>query len=457
MHTTRLSDLNELALTVRDDISRSYIMEAVVSYQSGNYRAAILSAWIAVTYDIISKLRELAGGNDPNAKKFVEDLDNAAVQHNIPHLQRIEAGLLELALKDFEFLSLHEHTDLARLRDDRHLCAHPTLTRDDTLFQPTPELVRTHIVHSIVHLLQHQPVQGKSALERIVSDLKNPAFPSDTENVAAYLNNKYFDRAKPALIRNAVIVLIKMLLRGGEVDLVGNEDRIIHSLIAIKRRHLQLYEEVVPQKMSQLVTNLPDDRLGSFFALLSVDQRCWDWIGEAERIRIRELVRQYSERSAAQDSLSAGRLDIRGAMVVDELRSSVLGYVDTLEAEKKVALIGRYPHPDFSSSAIGLYAAAGSYRSAELIGRRVILPMAGHFSAQDVIKVLWWVKTNGQIWAAVGTQEVLTTFFDKTFRHLNTTRDAWKDLLAFGFEDGGHRAEYFQTLADKLSAHGISH
>lgn len=49
MHTTRLSDLNELALTVRDDISRSYIMEAVVSYQSGNYRAAILSAWIAVT------------------------------------------------------------------------------------------------------------------------------------------------------------------------------------------------------------------------------------------------------------------------------------------------------------------------------------------------------------------------------------------------------------------------
>lgn len=47
-----------------------------------------LSAWIAVTYDIISKLRELAAGNDPNAKKFVEDLDNAAVQHNIPHLQR---------------------------------------------------------------------------------------------------------------------------------------------------------------------------------------------------------------------------------------------------------------------------------------------------------------------------------------------------------------------------------
>ena len=64
MHVTRLSDLNELALTVRDDISRAYIMESVVSYQTGNYRAAILSAWIAVTYDIISKLRELAAGND---------------------------------------------------------------------------------------------------------------------------------------------------------------------------------------------------------------------------------------------------------------------------------------------------------------------------------------------------------------------------------------------------------
>jgi hypothetical protein len=432
-------------------------MESVVSYQTGNYRAAILSAWIAVTYDIISKLRELAAGNDSNARRFVEDLDNAAAQHNIPQLQRIEAGLLEQALRDFEFLSLHEHTDLARLRDDRHLCAHPTLTRDDTLFQPTPELVRTHIVHAITHLLQHQPVQGKSALDRIVSDLKSTAFPSDQESVAAYLNNKYFDRAKPALVRNAVIVLLKLLLRGGDADLIGKEDRIIHSLITIKRRHIQLYEELMPQKMPQLITDLPDDRLGSFFALLSVDNRCWDWIGEAERIKIRELVKEYSERTAAPDSLGVVRLDIRGAMVVDELRSAVLGYVDGLDAEKKLVLIGRYPHPAFASVAIGLYANAGNFRYAESVGRRVILPMAEYFTADDVIKVLWWVKNNNQIWAAIGTQEVLMAFFDKTLRHLNATGDAWRDLLAFGFEDGGNRAEYFQALADKLSAHGISH
>jgi hypothetical protein len=43
MITPRLTDLDELTLTVRDPTSRAYIAEALAAY-----RAAIVSTWIAV-------------------------------------------------------------------------------------------------------------------------------------------------------------------------------------------------------------------------------------------------------------------------------------------------------------------------------------------------------------------------------------------------------------------------
>ncbi|MBW4500097.1 MAG: hypothetical protein KME57_11190 [Scytonema hyalinum WJT4-NPBG1] len=58
------------------------------------------------------------------------------------------------------------------MKEDRNLCAHPAFIAEEELFQPTPELVRTHIVHAVVHLMQHQPVQGKSAIQRIMSEIR---------------------------------------------------------------------------------------------------------------------------------------------------------------------------------------------------------------------------------------------------------------------------------------------
>jgi hypothetical protein len=61
MNSLRPTDLNEFPASVRHPTFRFYIMETVVAYQSGIYRAAIISTWIAVSYNIIAKLRELVG------------------------------------------------------------------------------------------------------------------------------------------------------------------------------------------------------------------------------------------------------------------------------------------------------------------------------------------------------------------------------------------------------------
>ena len=53
MNHIRLTDLDELALSVREIKAKSYITEAIDAYRGGAYRAAIVSTWIAVTFDII--------------------------------------------------------------------------------------------------------------------------------------------------------------------------------------------------------------------------------------------------------------------------------------------------------------------------------------------------------------------------------------------------------------------
>jgi hypothetical protein len=452
MSKFHLTDLNELAASVRYPVSRTYLMEAVAAYQGGIYRAAIISTWIAVSYDVIAKVRELAAGGDPNATQMISELETAIAGRNVQQLQRIELGLLARARDDFEFLSAHEFTDLERLREDRHLCAHPAFVGEELLFQPSPELVRAHIVHAAEHLLLQQPVQGKSALARIVADLKGAAFPSDPENVAAFLRHKYLDRAKPALVRNLIVVLLKALLYGDN-DPIDHDRRIVHSLLAVRRRHPEIYAETMPEQTARVVGNLGDDRLMSFFALLAVDERAWAWIGEPERIKIREALRRHTYPEFFDPV--AVPFDVRDALKVDELRTLVLENFAALEEGKKSRVINHYPHPVFSADVIALFRGANGWRHAESLGDSVILPMAEYFSAEDVKGVLAAARENAQIHEASRTQYILAEFFVRTARHIEETRDAWLEYLAFGLEPQGHRAQFFQAIEEKLREHGI--
>ena len=50
-----LTDIDSLALAVRDPESKRLVGEALSAYRGGALRSAIVSTWIAVDYDIIAK------------------------------------------------------------------------------------------------------------------------------------------------------------------------------------------------------------------------------------------------------------------------------------------------------------------------------------------------------------------------------------------------------------------
>lgn len=436
MNLTRLTDLDELALTVRERASASYILEAINAYRGGAYRSAVISTWIAVCYDIISKIRELASKDDRNAVAFVKKLEDHIKNKNIVQLQIIEEAILKTAHDEFEFLALHELDDLQRLKEDRNRCAHPAFISDDILFQPTPELVRTHIVHAIIHLLQRQPVQGQSAIDRVIADVTSLSFPTDRENIYVYLFDKYLRRAKEVFVKNLVIVLIKSLLRPEDSSFEGHEQKIVYALVAISKSHPAVYDQQMAARLTAISESLSDKQLLAIFRLLGADYRCWHWLSEAMRLRILGLLKLVK---GAKNPLNLVlKYALFSAFGIPDLKSSLLQLLDDLDSYDQAKIIADWPAPEFAERSIRAYLDAGSFRGAEELGKSLLLPMAPYFSGKQIVAILEGIPLNNQIYHASGSPEILESFFDRTKDRLEVTKTQWKVL--------------FETISEGLDA-----
>lgn len=451
MLTSQLADLDELVLTVRDSRSRAYIAEAVVAYRAGARRTALIGTWIAVAFDVIAKLRELAASGDGAARAFTSELDGAIDSRDPRRLQTIENGLLEAARDQFALLAPHEADALARLKDDRNLCAHPAFVEEDRLFEPTPEAVRTHIVHAVMFLLQHQPVQGRHAIEHALEELGRSSFPSAADDAARYLDERYLARAKDSLIVNLTKRLLLALLRQDVPGLAGREQAVEHALAAVDRRRPTLYRETVRGALDRIVSTLDDPQLKNVCRLLGADPRVWGWLSEPLRLRIRQFVTSYQ---FADDYHG----DVVRASAIDELRAPLIEAFEGLPDDRKIAVMAVNPDQAFAPTALRFFGAARSFRQAESLGEQLIVPLAPIMTGEQVEAVLHAADANSQIWDASGMPRILTALLVAAPPPTGVAAEAWRRFM----ESTTERAARFRgfhdpyaELREALASHGI--
>lgn len=425
MNAFGLNDLDELILTVKNKTSKMYILEAINAYRSKAYKSAIISTWIAVTYDIITKIRELAGQNNQMAIAFVKDLDNAIANGNITQLSIIEASLLDKAYNEFEFISKHEFIDLERLKSDRNNCAHPAFVDAENLFQPTSEITRAHIVHAVLHLLQHQPTQGKSAIERILNDIRQPSFPSDKRSVSEFLVDKYLKRAKESLIRNLTVVLVKLLLKNDDPDFNDKGELLANCLVAISENFPVVYDEVQGNKLSGIVETLDDDHLANIFRLLSADVKCWFFLTQSARIQVRGKFMQCL--NSGYPEYYQHKFGVFDALKIQELNDFAISEFSRLDSMGQSFIISANPLPQFTDTAVNLFLNSSSYASAKHFGDFALLPIAHHLTSHQIAQVLDGIPQNkqNQILPARGMTETLDNFFQRTSGKLDDTKGSW--------------------------------
>ena len=132
------------------------------------------------------------------------------------------------------------------------------------------------------------------------------------------------------------------------------------------------------------------------------------------------------------------------AFSVPDLTDFLLAKFSRLEQDGQIELISDTPRKEFVDRAIAIYSSAGNYRSAELNGQSLIVPLASQFAAEDVQRTLEAVLGNSQISYASGTPDVLLEVFKLTQGLIDTTRPYWQHFVdEMTAQHGGNPAAHY--------------
>lgn len=385
--TSRLEDLDELILKCRDANARTYISEAVANYKVGAFRSSIVSTWIAVCFDVIDKIKELALAGDIYAEQKWQEIEQTRRSADIVKSLKFEKELLDLAEKNFELISHIERIDLARLQEDRNRCAHPSLSNDELAYLPSAELARLHINSAVSHLLQHPPVQGKYALDRLLKEINSDYFPTEVSAVKIAFGSGPLKKPRESLVRNLVIVLCKELL----TDSLEWKRRakLKSALECVKTMHFSYCDKVLKEKLSVLFRTVQDNDFVNLIRFFESISDIWQYIDFDIRLKMERYV----------ENLPANHFDeIDFLLKFEHLRSQALKRVKY--ASKKDLMDSSLLFLDVPSEIIDriieLYLRSSSFNEANEIAKSMT-SIVDDMSAEHIRNILKGASKNSQI------------------------------------------------------------
>lgn len=431
-----LHDLDELVLQTRNRTSRIYIQEAIAGYHIGTLRAATVSTWIAVNYDIISKIRQLSNHGDSHARQFIESLDNAIHSESARALEKIESGILNTAA-EFELLDSQQLRDLSRLKDDRNYAAHPAFVNATHLFDPTSEAVRSHIVHALLYLLTQRAVQGKALIEQFKADVIADSFPSDVGRLREFLNDKYVKNSRESLSKAIIEKILWWLIYQGDSELIGYEPRLANSL--------STFADLLPTTFMPYVKGwisdgkqFSDAELHNILWLMGAGTQIWNELDAHVQIQIRTLVEQMPLTPA-----------LYGGLYIDDLRPTIEKKLEDRPPAEKATVVSDFWVAEIGDRIASWYGSARGWREAENLGQNVVLPALSRMTDEQIRKLLEKVPGNSQIWGAGGTQNILAEAY-QIVRQRKDLWKAWKQLY-----DNLPNKELYDRLARLLGEDGV--
>jgi hypothetical protein len=381
----RLADLDELVLRCRDERAKRYIAEAAACYRGGAFRSCIVATWIAVAYDVIDKLQELALTGDKQAEQEVERFERIRASADVASALKFERDLLEMATDKFELLSPVEHLDLSRLQEDRNRCAHPSMAAAGEVYSPPAELARLHLRNAVSYLLQRQPVQGKAAMERVMAEINSPYFPTDSTEAFKHFEHGPLVRPRDSLVRNLATVLLKTLLLE-PVDWHAKA-RYLAALRALRQLHHQAVESVLSARLPELVRRVGAGDLGQVVRLIANLGDVWEFLSAD----LQNMLRRYVAR------MPSGNIGLLNrALSIPPLRDAAEGRASTLGEEDFENAFLWETHQIIWDRAVSLYLESGSFDTAN---RRVKFLVSGadELSREQIERVLRGAAENREV------------------------------------------------------------
>jgi hypothetical protein len=396
---SRFIDLDILLTRIREPRSKAYFLDAVKAYKAGALRAALSSAWVAVVYDLISKYRELAALSDAAAVTFLKIWDAATANNDVRKLLELEATIVSDATANTQLINRFAETQLLRMREDRHLCAHPAFSTEAQLFEPSPEMVRLHLVNAIELVLSQEPLQGKTIFEQFDLDVQSPGFPSAGFKVHEYVEQRYLARIRPQTVRNFGIVLAKSLLKGVPLQWRNQRQKIVQSLVAARERAPATWPEI-SDAITRLIDGLEPPNRVHAIAFLAEFPDFWPALNGSTKTALQETI-------ANIDAIQLTDYHLLAAVRLPQFRQELLKVITVLTREQLRDALAIEALPELWPRALEFYSNSASFRSSESNFRDYIVPYSNMLPSSCHDALLAAIMDNGQNWAAAQTPQLL--------------------------------------------------
>lgn len=449
-----MRDLRELEGLVRDPDSRPHFREAVLAYQAGALRAAVVETWVAVVVDLTNKVRHLAETGDGIAKKAIGKVDAAILENSVADIQSFERGLLEQCAVEFELLSQREHEELSRLQSDRHLCAHPGFVQTGGVFSPSAELARGHLSAAIDCALSQPPASGRRLIEELQSVIDSRSWP-EPDQAPSFIRKTFFDRVRPAIKANIVSLSIKCAARmPDEADLrvVDPETarRRYHEVLAtVEQSDPTLLSETFSRVMSNWATSgqLSDGRLIDMIGHLGSFPALWGCVEENVLSRMHALLANSDSDYLLDRGLFNGSAPSHNE-IGDAYEKALGKAASDPDRLQRLVSSGNPVDPLLVPPVLDALRAAPSYRSAET-RLSLVVKAASALRTEDLERLAEIVPANPQIYEAIRCPSMLLQLHQET-KHLPGANEVWHAMakkLQECVDDAWDQADSFHYKA----------
>lgn len=308
--TDSLADLDTLVLRCRAERSRDYVSESIQCYKAGAYRSAIVNVWIAVVFDLVDKIRDLALAGDANAQRINSryesyiDQINTGNDQGVKNALEFERTIIGTCGTDLGFFDHQQMRDLQRLREDRHQCAHPSFQSAGIPHRPNAELARLHLRNAVEHVLSQPPIQGRAAIAELLTTVASDYFPRDHHQASIALRQTPLANPSEALVRGLVDSLIFGFAQPDNP--VTGKIQVGAVLSVLLDSHRAIAEPRISLQLSKLIRQVGDPGLPAVARLVAATPEMAGLIDEAARVRMGEFLRSGPE-AEVMPALAVGR------------------------------------------------------------------------------------------------------------------------------------------------------
>lgn len=383
--------------------TKEYFKEVSSSYFNGNNRAAIVTLYSVVIFDLLYKLEELVElFEDEKASGILKSIREA--QNKNPTNSDWEKDIITKIKTSTKLLDEIDAHRIDKLRKDRHLCAHPIINKETNLYTPNKEEVAAHIRNMLESVLTKPAILSKKILPTLLKDTASKKdYLINEEETEKYLKAKYLKNLTPQIEVELFKDLWKFIFFLNDEEANENRNVNFYILCILYKRNTQECSRKIDEENTFFSSKVNDaeETLRFFIKFLAIFESIYSKFKDDIKMLIGERIKKDINANIVAHFVSSSYVE-HLIEIRSKIKEACWRDIKT-SAEKnlinKGLIIGKFD--EVVNYIIWRYTSSNCYNEADNIFETLLYPnIKNLFTKEEHFKTLYEkANTNDQVYA----------------------------------------------------------